>query len=80
MSNGGLAMIELDLSDGIVERLEFLAKKAGLSINAFMQQAILEKMENLDDEIALEQALAEDDGTRLSLEEVRLLWKSDELV
>jgi plasmid stability protein len=73
-------MIKVDLSEAAVEHLQFLAGRNHLSVEAFVRQAVLEKMENLDDEIALEQALAEDDGTRLSLEEVRTLWERDELV
>jgi predicted DNA-binding protein len=73
-------MIKVDLSKATTERLEFLSNKIHLSVEAFVRQAILEKMEDLEDEIALEQALAEDDGTRLTLEEVRQLWKNDELV
>jgi RHH-type transcriptional regulator, rel operon repressor / antitoxin RelB len=68
-------MLALELSKDLEERLHFMANKAGQSTSLFARQAIIEKIEELEDRFLLERALAESDGTTLSLDEVKKLWE-----
>jgi RHH-type transcriptional regulator, rel operon repressor / antitoxin RelB len=64
-------MLALRLPKELEERLEFMAKKTGRTKSFFAREAIMDKIEELEDIYLLERAYAEDDGTRISLAEVR---------
>ena len=67
-------MVALGLSKDLEERLAFMAKKTGCTKSAFARQAIIDNIDKLEDKYLLEKAMAEDDGTRYSLEEVKRRW------
>jgi RHH-type transcriptional regulator, rel operon repressor / antitoxin RelB len=71
-------MLALRLSKEIEERLDFLAKKTGRTKSFLAREAILDKMEDLEDRFLLERALAESDGTTLSWEAAMKEWDSPE--
>jgi RHH-type transcriptional regulator, rel operon repressor / antitoxin RelB len=64
-------MLALRLPKDLEERLEFMAKRTGRTKSFFAREAILDKIEELEDAFLLERAYAEDDGVRYSLAEVR---------
>lgn len=64
-------MLALRLPKDLEERLDFMAKRTGRTKSFFAREAILDKIEELEDAFLLERASAEDDGTRISLAEVR---------
>jgi RHH-type transcriptional regulator, rel operon repressor / antitoxin RelB len=63
-------MLALRLPKELEERLEFMAKKTGRTKSSFARQAIIDNIDELEDIYLLQQALIEDDGTRISLEAV----------
>jgi RHH-type transcriptional regulator, rel operon repressor / antitoxin RelB len=67
-------MLALRLPKELEERLEYMARKTGRTKSFFAREAILDKIEELEDRFLLERAYAEDDGTRYSLEEVKAMW------
>jgi RHH-type transcriptional regulator, rel operon repressor / antitoxin RelB len=70
-------MLALRLPKDLEERLEFMAKRTGRTKSFFAREAILDKIEELEDAFLLERAYAEDDGTRYSLAEVKKRWEAD---
>ena len=70
-------MLALRLSKELEERLQFMADKTGRTKSFFAREAIMDKIEELEDIYLLEKALAESDGTSMSLEEVRALWAAE---
>ncbi len=67
-------MVALNLSKKLAERLAFLANETGQTPANFIREAILSKMEELEDEFHLERALAESDGTTVSWEDAMKAW------
>ncbi len=63
-------MLALRLPKDIEERLEFMAKKTGRTKSLFAREAIIENIEALEDYYLAKTAIEEDDGTRISLEEI----------
>jgi RHH-type transcriptional regulator, rel operon repressor / antitoxin RelB len=74
----GHAMLALELPKDLEERLHFMASKAGQSTSLFARQAIIEKIEELEDILLLKKALAESDGTSVSWEEAMKEWDIQE--
>jgi RHH-type transcriptional regulator, rel operon repressor / antitoxin RelB len=70
-------MLALRLPKELEERLDFMAKRTGRTKSFFAREAILDKIEELEDAFLLERAYAEDDGIRLSLAEVKKRWAAD---
>lgn len=72
-------MLALRLPKDLEERLAFMAKKTGRTKSAFARQAIIDNIDELEDIYLLQQALIEDDGTRISLEavEAKLIARKD---
>ncbi len=70
-------MLALRLPKELEERLQFMADKTGRTKSFFAREAILDKIEELEDIYLLEKALAESDGTTYSMEEVREMWAVD---
>ena len=67
-------MLALRLSKDLEERLAFMAKRTGRTKSAFARQAIIDNIDKIEDKYLLEKAVAKDDGTRYSLEEVKRRW------
>lgn len=64
-----MATVSFELSEEAYDVLERLAQWRDVSVNEFVRRAILEKMEDTEDLIAVEDALREDDGETISHEE-----------
>jgi RHH-type transcriptional regulator, rel operon repressor / antitoxin RelB len=69
-------MLALRLPKDLEERLAFMAKRTGRTKSAFARQAIIDNIDALEDEFLLERAYGEDDGTRVSLDEVEAKLKA----
>jgi RHH-type transcriptional regulator, rel operon repressor / antitoxin RelB len=69
-------MLALRLPKDLEERLEFMAKRTGRTKSAFARQAIIDNIDALEDEFLLERAYAEDDGTRISMDDVEAKLKA----
>jgi len=66
-----MTMLALRLPKDIEERLEALAKKTGRTKSYYAREAILEKLEDLEDYYLAEDVMRRDDGTRFSLDEIK---------
>jgi RHH-type rel operon transcriptional repressor/antitoxin RelB len=64
-------MLALRLPKELEERLEIMAQRTGLTKSAFARQVIIDNIDNLEDIYSVKQALAEDDGSRFSLAEIK---------
>jgi RHH-type rel operon transcriptional repressor/antitoxin RelB len=64
-----IAMLALRLPPGIEERLEAMAKKTGRTKSFYARQAILEKIEDMEDYYLAEERL-KTPGKRVSMSEV----------
>jgi RHH-type rel operon transcriptional repressor/antitoxin RelB len=64
-----IAMLALRLPPGIEERLEAMAKKTGRTKSFYARQAILEKIEDMEDYYLAEERL-KSPGKRVSMSEV----------
>ncbi|WP_019789837.1 type II toxin-antitoxin system RelB family antitoxin [Streptococcus sobrinus] len=62
--------ITLDINDRDRELIKKYAKSHGLTVSEFARQAMLEQIEDEYDLQVLRQAMAEDDGERISFEDV----------
>jgi RHH-type transcriptional regulator, rel operon repressor / antitoxin RelB len=69
-------MLALRLPKELEERLEYMAKMTGRSKSAFARQAIMDNIDELEDTYLLKQAIADDDGTRISLPEIEAKLKA----
>jgi RHH-type transcriptional regulator, rel operon repressor / antitoxin RelB len=67
-------MLALRLPKELEERLQFMADKTGRTKSFFAREAILDKIEELEDRFLLERALAESDGTTVSWEDAMKEW------
>ena len=64
-------MFALRLSKEIEDRLDALAKKTGRTKSFYAREAIIEHLEELEDYYLAVQRIADDDGARIPLEELR---------
>ncbi len=64
-------MLALRLPKGIEDRLDALAKRTGRTKSFYAREAILEHLEDLEDYYLAKDALADDDGRRFMLHELR---------
>jgi RHH-type transcriptional regulator, rel operon repressor / antitoxin RelB len=69
-------MLALRLPKDLEDRLAFMAKRTGRTKSAFARQAIIDNIDELEDIYLAEQALKEDDGTRISLAEIEAKLKA----
>lgn len=69
-------MLALRLPKELEARLEYMAKKTGRTKSEFARQAIIENIDDLEDYYLAKQSIADDDGTRYSLDEIRALINS----
>jgi RHH-type transcriptional regulator, rel operon repressor / antitoxin RelB len=67
-------MRSIELSKDLDERLDFMANRSGKTVSDFIRDAILERIEDMEDVMALERALARSDGTTVSWEEAMAEW------
>ncbi len=68
-----MAIISFEFSDKAYDVLEKVAEWRDVSINEFVRRAVLEKMEDTEDLMSVQEALREDDGEEpISHEE---LWR-----
>ena len=68
-----MATITFEFSDKAYDVLEKVAEWRDVSINEFVRRAVLEKMEDTEDLMAVQEALREDDSSEpISHEE---LWR-----
>ncbi len=67
-------MLALRLPKELEERLQFMADRTGRTKSFFAREAILDKIEELEDRFLLERALAESDGTSVSWEDAMKQW------
>ena len=58
-----MATITFEFSDKAYDVLEKVAEWRDVSINEFVRRAVLEKMEDTEDLMAVQEALREDDGS-----------------
>ena len=65
-----MATMTMRLDDDEAAVVRRYAEFSGVTISDFMRTAVMEKIEDQQDLAALTQALEEDDGTRISHEEV----------
>ena len=65
-----MATMTMRLDDDEAAVVRRYAEFSGVTISDFMRTAVMEKIEDQQDLAALTQALEEDDGTRVSHEEV----------
>jgi predicted DNA-binding protein len=63
-------MLTIHLSKDLAKRLEFWANRLGRTAESIALEGLGRKIEDLEVELMLERALAEDDGTRIPLNEV----------
>ncbi len=63
-------MLALRLPADLEKRLDDLAKKTGRTKSFYARQAIVEYIDDLEDIALAEAALADDDGSRFSLDEI----------
>lgn len=66
-----MATMTLRLEDKDAELVRKYAKFEGKSISDFIRDAVFERIEDYEDLALVEAAIAEDDGTRYTLEEVK---------
>lgn len=66
-------MLALRLPAGLEERLEALAKRTGRTKSYYAREAILEKIEDMEDYYLAEERIKNDSGIRHSWEEVKAL-------
>ncbi len=71
-------MLALRLPPEMEERLEALAKKTGRTKSYYAREAILEKIEDMEDYYLAAERIRTADGTRLSWEEVKAHLFDDE--
>ncbi len=70
-------MLALRLSPEIEERLEALAKKTGRTKTFYAREAILSKLEDMEDYYLAVERLSTAEGPRLSLDEVMAEFADD---
>lgn len=70
-----MATISFEFSDKAYDVLEKVAEWRDVSINEFVRRAVLEKMEDTEDLMAVQEALREDDDeTTYKFEELKEQW------
>lgn len=67
-----MATITFEFSDKAYDVLEKVAEWRDVSVNEFVRRAVLEKMEDTEDLMLVEESLREDDGTATPHSE---LWR-----
>ena len=70
-------MLALRLPEDIEKRLAALAKKTGRTKSFYAREAIIEKMEELEDFYLAKERLEDDSGERVSLEDVMVEFAGD---
>jgi RHH-type rel operon transcriptional repressor/antitoxin RelB len=70
-------MLALRLPEDIEKRLAALAKKTGRTKSFYAREAIIEKIEDLEDYYMATERLKDDSGERISLEEVMSEFAED---
>ena len=70
-------MLALRLPEDIEKRLAALAKKTGRTKSFYAREAIIEKLEDLEDYYLAKERLENDSGERISLEEVMVEFADD---
>ncbi len=70
-------MLALRLPEDIEKRLAALAKKTGRTKSFYAREAIIEKIEELEDYYLAKERLENDSGERISLEEVMAEFAND---
>ncbi len=65
-------MIAVDIPEEAESLLQEMAKATGRSASDIVRSAVLDCLEDWEDAAIAEQRLAEDDGVRISLEQVML--------
>ncbi len=70
-------MLALRLPEDIEKRLAALAKKTGRTKSFYAREAIIEKIEELEDYYLAKERLENDSGERISLEEVMAEFADD---
>lgn len=70
-------MLALRLTPEVEERLEALAKKTGRTKSYYAREAILEKIEDMEDYYLAAERVRTEKGRRLSLEEVMAEFADD---
>lgn len=63
-------MLSIRLDKSLEKRLTSLARKTGRTKTFYARKALQEYMDDAEDYFLAERAIAEDDGTRYSLDEV----------
>ena len=63
-------MLTIHLTKDLAKRLEFWVKRSGRTAESITLEALGRRIEDLEVQLMLERALAEDDGTRIPLSDV----------
>lgn len=71
-------MLALRLPKDIEDRLDALAKKTGRTKSHYAREAILEKLEDLEDYYLAEEVMGRDDGLRFSLDDIKADLEEDQ--
>ncbi len=66
-----MATITVRLSDQDAELVRRYAEIDGRTVSDFVREAVFERIEDIHDLELLRQAIAEDDGTRYTLEDIK---------
>ena len=69
-----MATISFEFSDKAYDVLEKVAQWRDVSVNEFVRRAVLEKMEDTEDLMSVEESLREDDPTTYKFEELKDKW------
>ncbi|MCB9994322.1 MAG: TraY domain-containing protein [Hyphomicrobiaceae bacterium] len=70
-------MLALRLPKDIEDRLGAMAKKTGRTKSFYARQAIVEKIEDLEDIYLADERMRTDTGERISLEEIKAEFAED---
>lgn len=70
-------MLDVHLPPDLEARLKELARETGRSVDDYAREAIVEKIEELEDQVLAEQRNATDSGERIPLAEMMKKYAAD---
>lgn len=70
-------MLDIHLPPDIEARLNELARETGRSVDDYAREAIVEKIEELEDRLLAEERVRTDSGERIPLSEIMKKYASD---